>query len=370
MHEQPRCTLCELIAKYGPDLHADVRRTEALLRDLCGDYPREIFVLIQAQKQQVAAELLNAPRWMPQAALATRLARRLVDNLGLAEDVASWAVESWALALDPKAKSARPVWGWSKKPTRPTPPTSQRAATVTQPTAHSSALAKGHFQQVGVQLKQRLLAAVPKFDSAAETVRHWPRILFKSPVRMAIASVVCVVTVTVASAISYPSLLTLPATLLTEPTVVPVDRLATAYPLPMVAVVGNEPLMVRAAPSTSAVAHGLLGANQEIGVVEFSVNGAWSRIEWPTSGWVSNDFIRFRSAGFPTVYTVIRAEQAQVIIDGLNVRSGPGIEFAIVGQLTISQTVEIVAAVADHSWQQIVQPIAGWVSTDYLRIGE
>jgi len=370
MHEQPRRTLCELIAKYGPDLHADVRRTEALLRDLCGDYPREIFVLVHAQKQQVATELLNAPRWMPQTALATRLTRRLVDNLGLAEEVASWAVESWSLALAPKAQPPRPAWGWPQKPVRQTPPAKQPASATAPPTAHSSTLTEGLFQQVGVQSKRRRLAVAPKFDRAAETIRHWLQILFKSPVRMAIKSVACVLTLTVISVISYPSLLALPTTLLAEPTAVPVDPLATAYPLPMVAIVGNEPLMVRAAPSTSALAHGLLGVNQEIGVVEFSVNGAWSRIEWPTAGWVNNDFIRFRSPGFPTVYAVIRAEQAQVTIDGLNVRSGPGLEFAIVGQLTLSQTVEIVAEVEDHSWKQIVQPLPGWVSTDYLRIGE
>ena len=356
MHDLPRRTLCDLIAKYGPDLHTDVRRTEALLRDLCGDYPREIFVLIHAQKQQVAAELLNAPRWIPQPALTSRLARRLVDNLGLAEDVASWAVETWALALAPKTKSS--------------PTTSQSGKVAAQPTAHSSTWTGGLFQQVGVQSKRRLLAAVPKFDRTAENIRHWLRTFFRSPVRMAIASVACMLVVSVVSVVSYPSLLALPATLSAEPTDAPVDPLATAYPLPIKAIVGNEPLMVRAAPSTSAIAHGLLGASQAITVVEFSVNGAWSRVEWPTVGWVNNDFIRFQNPGLPTVYAVIRTEQAQVTIDGLNVRNGPGIEFAIVDQLAISQTVEIVAEVEDHSWKQIVQPIQGWVSADYLRIGE
>jgi len=370
MHDLPRRTLCDLIAKYGPDLHADVRRTEALLRDLCGAYPREIFVLIHAQKQQVAAELLNAPRWIPQTALTSRLARRLVDNLGLAEDVASWAVETWAVALNPKAKSSPPGWGWSKKPSHHSPSTSQAKKVAAQPTAHSSTWTRGLFQQVGVQSKRRLLAAVPKFDRTAENIRHWLRTFFRSPVRMAIASVACMLVVSVVSAVSYPSLLALPATLSAEPTDAPVDPLATAYPLPIKAIVGNEPLMVRAAPSTSAIAHGLLGASQAITVVEFSVNGAWSRVEWPTVGWVNNDFIRFQNPGLPTVYAVIRTEQAQVTIDGLNVRNGPGIEFAIVDQLAISQTVEIVAEVEDHSWKQIVQPIQGWVSADYLRIGE
>ena len=32
MHDQPRRILCELIRQYGPELHGDARRTEALLR--------------------------------------------------------------------------------------------------------------------------------------------------------------------------------------------------------------------------------------------------------------------------------------------------------------------------------------------------
>jgi len=99
MNDLPRQTLCEIIAQYGHSLSDDPRRTEALLRDFCGAYKREIFVLVSALREQVAADLLASQDNVPHQVLLAQLTRRLRDNLALAEDAARWAVESWALAL-------------------------------------------------------------------------------------------------------------------------------------------------------------------------------------------------------------------------------------------------------------------------------
>jgi formylglycine-generating enzyme required for sulfatase activity len=99
MNDPPRQKLCELIAEYGRSLCDDPRRCEALLRDYCGQYKREIFVLMSALKERVVEELGAARQTVPPALLIARLAKRLHANLGLAEAFAQWAVESWALAL-------------------------------------------------------------------------------------------------------------------------------------------------------------------------------------------------------------------------------------------------------------------------------
>ncbi len=44
-------------------------------------------------------ELLNTSRSLPWEVISGRLKRRLVDDLGLAADVAAWAVDSWGVAL-------------------------------------------------------------------------------------------------------------------------------------------------------------------------------------------------------------------------------------------------------------------------------
>ncbi len=97
MHDLPRQVLCKLLAQHGASLCTDPRRCEALLRDYCGRHKREIFVLISALKERVVTELEHATT-APTLLIAS-LAERLHTNLGLTEEFAWWAVESWALAL-------------------------------------------------------------------------------------------------------------------------------------------------------------------------------------------------------------------------------------------------------------------------------
>ncbi|MFM7476068.1 MAG: hypothetical protein ACKO2T_10145, partial [Microcystis aeruginosa] len=68
-------------------------------RDLCGQYQKEIAVLVGALKERVPADLLASQNSTPPVVFLARLTKKLQDNLGLAEEAARWAVESWALAL-------------------------------------------------------------------------------------------------------------------------------------------------------------------------------------------------------------------------------------------------------------------------------
>jgi WD40 repeat protein len=99
MNALPRQILCEIVDQYGHSLSDDPRRTEALLRDLCGEYKGEIFVLVSALREQVASDLLASQDSVPPEVLLAQLTKRLQDNLALTESAARWAVESWALAL-------------------------------------------------------------------------------------------------------------------------------------------------------------------------------------------------------------------------------------------------------------------------------
>lgn len=107
MNNFPRKKLQELINSHGNAICEDQKRCEAWLQDLCAGkkkYKAEIFVLVTALKQRVVADLLNPPRGLPNTALFNRLVQRLYDNVGLDKEVASWAVESWALALGVEIK--------------------------------------------------------------------------------------------------------------------------------------------------------------------------------------------------------------------------------------------------------------------------
>ncbi|MDQ3061239.1 MAG: hypothetical protein M3R14_00015 [Acidobacteriota bacterium] len=100
MNNVPRQTLRLIINKYGQDLCGDRRRCEELLKDLCGEYRREINVLTSALEERVPLDLLAAATSMPHELLLTKLTKRLEDNLGLTGEASRWAVNSWALALE------------------------------------------------------------------------------------------------------------------------------------------------------------------------------------------------------------------------------------------------------------------------------
>jgi WD40 repeat protein len=132
MDDLPRQTLIQLVARYGPSLSTDPKRTEGLLRDFCGAYKPEIFVLVSALKEDVAADLLSLQDSVPYQVSSAQLTRRLQDNLALAEDAARWAVDSWALALGViQQPSSGPSPRAGRKPApapAPTPATSQTAS--------------------------------------------------------------------------------------------------------------------------------------------------------------------------------------------------------------------------------------------------
>ncbi len=99
MEPSVRDTLRQLIVRYGHSLCDDPRRCEAMLRDLCGQHKREVFILVSALRQRVAADLLGGSGGLPTPLLLGRLGKRLEDELALTGEAAHWAVETWALAL-------------------------------------------------------------------------------------------------------------------------------------------------------------------------------------------------------------------------------------------------------------------------------
>lgn len=157
MHDLPRQKLIEIVtdrkavlARTGRDVTTDAKLCEALLRDLCGEHRREISVLVAAQKERVAVDLLSSQDGVPREVLLTRLTQRLQDNLGLTEEAARWAVDSWALALGLKlsqpvatsapVKSANPALAVVSAPPTSRPP-APRPTTSPQSTPRPRAAA-------------------------------------------------------------------------------------------------------------------------------------------------------------------------------------------------------------------------------------
>ena len=100
MQDTPRLKLREIVNEYGVWLLDDPRRCRALLMDYCGEYKGEINLLYLALHEKIARELRSASPYLPKGLLYGRLTRHLQDAYFFTEDVARWAVESCAYALD------------------------------------------------------------------------------------------------------------------------------------------------------------------------------------------------------------------------------------------------------------------------------
>ena len=99
MNDKAAKILISLVARYGTSLASDPLRCEGLLRDTCSRCGREIFVLVNAVRQQVPADLLAPRHTLPPALFRGFLVKRLQDELAFSDEAARWAVETWAAAL-------------------------------------------------------------------------------------------------------------------------------------------------------------------------------------------------------------------------------------------------------------------------------
>ncbi len=86
--------LRQLLADYGSALIDEPTRVDALLADLCGQYPRERFLLVHALRVRASVANLSAMFWLES------WSQRLQSRYCFSAEAAHWAVESWAAALD------------------------------------------------------------------------------------------------------------------------------------------------------------------------------------------------------------------------------------------------------------------------------
>jgi hypothetical protein len=99
MNSEPARILASLVSRYGTSLAYDPLRCEGLLRDTCTRSNREIFVLVNAVRQQIPADLLNPRHSLPFPLFKGFLVKRLQDELAFSDEAAQWAVETWSVAL-------------------------------------------------------------------------------------------------------------------------------------------------------------------------------------------------------------------------------------------------------------------------------
>jgi hypothetical protein len=96
----PRTQLCFILQQYGLSIISEPKRCKALLNDLAPQYHLENVLLMAVLEQQVVEELLKPSELMAIDVRLKWLAQILHDAIGIKDEFAYWAVESWALALE------------------------------------------------------------------------------------------------------------------------------------------------------------------------------------------------------------------------------------------------------------------------------
>ncbi len=105
MTDLVRQKLQALISQFGVAVCNDVKRCEALLKDLCPQNKREVRLLVIALGDGAVKKLSQPSSLMTTENLIAQLVQSLDENWGIASHHAQWTVESWALVLGIQFKS-------------------------------------------------------------------------------------------------------------------------------------------------------------------------------------------------------------------------------------------------------------------------
>lgn len=133
-------------------------------------------------------------------------------------------------------------------------------------------------------------------------------------------------------------------------------------------------LRVRSGPGTSYAVSGYLKPNEKVTITEQKTVGnvTWGKI---STGWVSMQYIKLDSStdtttdGTTTGGTTTTVTGIINVQDSMNVRSGPGTGYAVVGKLKANETVTIteIKTVSGVVWGKIS---SGWISMQYVKIAQ
>ena len=145
---------------------------------------------------------------------------------------------------------------------------------------------------------------------------------------------------------------------------------------------------IRRGPGVQFEIVGLLDQGQSADVLGINREGTWWYISLPNrdeeTGWVSDDFVTAENTdnvpivdenGDPVpgqlpIPTPAPGTPSVTSLVNLNIRSGPGVGFDIIGLLLQGRKAQVVGASADNLWWAISIPSAdngrGWVSADFV----
>lgn len=163
----------------------------------------------------------------------------------------------------------------------------------------------------------------------------------------------------------------------------PTQPLAPVVPMPAeIVVLPGNVVNVRSGPGRQYKLLGRLADGNTAPVLGKSLDGQWWHIRFRGKlGWVHGDYVApveatsaadKSAAPAPSAQAAVTRPPGPVIVipagHTINVRSGPGVRYAVLGRLVSGQRAEIIAKNADQSWWQIRYGDGfAWISARVVR---
>jgi uncharacterized protein YraI len=177
---------------------------------------------------------------------------------------------------------------------------------------------------------------------------------------------------------------TLPPTKIPPPTRTSLPTTSTAEIIAGTAISSVEgttstQLNVRAEPSTASETLGIINQFATMQVIGKDASGSWYQISYPDSvtgkGWVRAEFVQVDSSAEITVIGGVAGSGSGVsglVIQKINVRNGPGINYDSLGVLNPKDVVFVTGKDNSGEWMQIEFASAadgkGWAAIKYLEV--
>lgn len=135
---------------------------------------------------------------------------------------------------------------------------------------------------------------------------------------------------------------------------------------------------VRYGAGLNAASLGTLPAGAQVFIIARNADSSWYQVRWAYgTGWIAASALSISGGGSGGLATLDDAQAGVpltaatpyvvVLSNYLNVRSGPGVNFAVLGQVSGGQNLPIVGRTADNTWYQVQTPFGtGWVSAAFV----
>lgn len=153
-------------------------------------------------------------------------------------------------------------------------------------------------------------------------------------------------------------------------TQIPPSLTVESSPVQPVEGVTTTQLNLRSEPSTAGESLGTVAAFSTVQIIGREVNGAWYQVLHTASsegkGWITANYVQVNSIN---EIPVIDLGPSGLILQGVNVRNGPGKDFPSLGTLVQNDVIRVTGKDSNGAWVQVsFKGAPGWIASEFIKV--